>query len=153
MKKFNELYQFEVEIYPLILWIMRNPTIEFLNKRFNGICDKNGNITDHFDSDDIDKPSASASTYPVISEHGYVGNLIILRSKNKYILENNTYIHESRHVCDFWCERLGVYTNGFDEGEASAYLQTWIASCIKKVALNKAESYKITDYGNDSKNG
>ena len=49
--------------------------------------------------------------------------------------------HEAVHVADYFCEQLGLYTQGFKDGnEAYAYLVGWAAGNISNTICNELKN-------------
>lgn len=123
MKKQPQLYEFDPAIYPLKLWIIKNPTKEFIDNNFT-----------EFNGDSLNfnvSKSAAMNCYNqvVVNKNSqFFGIIISILTKPsvKYIA------HESTHAARFIWDWLQEGNTGV---EADAYLVGWIAECIEKVKL------------------
>lgn len=125
-KKDMIIREFDPVIYPLKVWIAKNPSPTKLKELFIELT--GGTLTFIFDKRTI------ASTYNRVVENvetGKYGILIIL-SSNK--LSVKAIAHEATHAVRYIWEGLSEEVTGI---EADAYLAGWVAECINKVVKNK----------------
>lgn len=124
MKKV-QIHQFDPIIYPLKLWIVKNPNIVELKSKFLVYTNDELNVDT--------RQAAYASTYNKVvlyKETNKYGILIMLNEK----LNVNQIAHEATHAVRVIWDWLNEDFTGV---EADAYLVGWIAECINQVNINK----------------
>lgn len=131
----DKIREFNPTVYPCRIWVAINPTFDEVSEKFYQI-DSNIEKGD-FEHEYFDPCHTTiARTYPVsIKGEGWMGLLIGIYKPKQYNV--GTITHESAHCADWLCERFGITTGSFENGEAYAYLVGWIADCIDKVLKNK----------------
>lgn len=118
-------HEFNPVLYPLKLWVVKNPTGEAIKNRFE---EHNGKPI-NADFRDI----AVASTYNRIVCDKQTNKFGILISIHSTPSVGST-AHESTHAARFiwdWLDEVEP------SAEADAYLVGWIADCIWQVKTNK----------------
>lgn len=120
-----KIHEFDPQIYPVKLWIIKKPTQELIDENF---IEQNGNNL-NFGT----RSHAVMSCYNQVvlnKNTNLFGIIISMWSKpsTKHIAHEST--HAARFIWD-WIEE------GSTGVEADAYLVGWIAECIEKVKLNK----------------
>lgn len=134
MKKISEnIWEFDPQIYPQLLWVSVNPTEEE-QKAF----------TTTYEKPEKDLKADLNGYHAVVDrvrfkESRRTGNIITFSSLESINFTN--VAHESSHVTMDICSYCGVKTH-YDNQEAIAYLVGWVADCCEKV---KEEYGKRTD--------
>ena len=125
MKKISEnIWEFDPQIYPQLLWVSVNPTKEE-QKVFNTTyeepeIDLNLDLTD-----------CNAQVNNVrLKENRRTGSLITFKSIEQINCSN--IAHEASHVVFDLCSVRDIRTH-YDNQEPVAYLIGWVADCCEKV--------------------
>jgi hypothetical protein len=120
-----KIHQFDPVIYPIKLWIIKNPTPESISENF---------IThDRLELNTNNSEATTASTY---------NKVVVKKDIQKYGVLVKLYgkisvpdvAHEATHAARLMWDWLGEDGTGV---EADAYLVGWIADCINQVRTNK----------------
>lgn len=121
----NIFYEFDPILYPIKLWIAKNPTTESLVNTFKSSDDSPLNLkfNDH----------SSAQTYNrvVVKKDTLDYGVFILLHRN---VDVSIVAHESNHAARIIWDWL---REGEIGNEADAYLVGWIADCCWKVKTGK----------------
>lgn len=140
MEKENttKIHEFDSVIYPFRLWVMSNPTKDFLKENF--FC-MNPSTKGYWDFEDNDIPSSKicyAVTVPVKNKKSKKnGALVMLLDTKGFNIAMAA--HVASHVCDILADylELNVIKSFSETGEARAYVIEWAINCINKVKNNK----------------
>lgn len=137
-EKTTKIHEFDPVIYPFRLWVMNNPTKDFLKENFFCLNPSTGDYWD-FEDNDIPSPKiAYAVTAAVKNKQSKKnGALVILLDKKGFNV--GMAAHEASHVCDILADYLGLNAirSFYETGEARAYVMEWATNCINKVKNNK----------------
>jgi hypothetical protein len=128
-KKKNQIHEFNMDIYPRVLWIVFDEPLEFINKYFD---------IPECDSDSWHKDGGIlAQCVPTMDKtDGRLGILVMFRGKKTVSV--STIAHESVHVADYIFEEIGAYSQDFKErNEPYAFLVGYIADCIWGIVKSK----------------
>ena len=121
-------YEYENGIYPQRLWVhIGRDLVKLIESCFNG-CE----------APDADYGGVTYSNVTRKSDGKY-GVLVSFPSVKDMTME--FCCHEASHVCDWIENAIGME----HDGEASAYLMGWIASCINKARLGVGDFIEIKD--------
>lgn len=123
MKKETKIYQFDPLIYPVKLWIVRNPIEQYIAENFKEEdgSELNFNIRNSY--------TMCCYNHVVVNSNTRDYGILIAIFKSTSL---GNIAHESTHAARFiwdWIEEE------FTGREADAYLVQWIAECIEKVKL------------------
>lgn len=139
----SKIKSFNPIIYPRILYVAKNLTVDEINKRFV-VFDGNGKESV---ADEKSICESKAVTFSVVDKRTNNFGVAVILYNNATIGNNNatkgynnvtigTLAHESVHAADIIFEQLGMYTQGFNEGnEPYAYLVGWITDCLNKIYI------------------
>ena len=123
----SKIKSFNPIIYPLILYVAKNLTVDEINKRFV-VFDGDGK---ECIADEKSICESKAVTFSVVDKRTNNFGVAVILYNNATI---GTLAHESVHAADIIFEQLGMYTQGFNEGnEPYAYLVGWITDCLHKI--------------------
>ena len=127
MKKISEnIWEFDPQVYPQLLWVAVNPTDEE--------CKLFYDATEDIDSEEdliINIKGYGAIVYDVVNkESGKIGSIIIFRSVE--YLDIGIITHESMHIVFNLCARCRITYTNYDH-EPLAYYAGWVADCCEKV--------------------
>lgn len=125
MNKKVQIHQFDPVIYPVKLWVVKNPNLNEIKDKFLVYNNNELNIRNN--------ENANATTYNkvvIYKETNKFGVLILIHSK----LSISNISHEATHAARVIWDWLNEDCTGV---EADAYLVGWIADCIEQVKLNK----------------
>lgn len=135
MKDKVQIHQFDPVIYPCRIFVAVKPSFEDVTEVFYGLNKEN----DRYDisHEQFDRDRFTIATVFIVShkKNGWIGLFVSVWKPGS--LDVKTICHESSHCADYICEKFGISNGSYDEGEARAYLQGWIADCIYKVKLGK----------------
>lgn len=137
-EKTTKIHEFDPVIYPFRLWVMSNPTKDFLKENF--FC-MNPSTKGYWDFEDNDIPSSKicyAVTVPVKNKKSKKnGALVMLLDTKGFNIAMAA--HVASHVCDILADylELNVIRSFYETGEARAYVIEWAFNCINKVKNNK----------------
>lgn len=115
------IHEFDPVIYPLKLWVIKNPTDNIIGETFEEFDGTKINYTP--------SKTSAASTYNKVicnKETQKYGVLVLIKSKTTI----NYIAHEATHVARIFWDWLDEEATG---READAYLVGWIAKCIDEV--------------------
>ena len=125
MKKISEnIWEFDPQVYPQLLWVAVNPTEEE-QKKFTTI----------YNEPEEDLKADLNGCHAVVDrvrfkESRRTGNIITFSSLECINFTN--VAHESSHVAMDICSYCGVKTH-YDNPEPISYLIGWVADCCDKV--------------------
>ena len=123
------IHEFNPEIYPVRLWVAKNPSFEDVYNSYWGLTSELDRI-EIVKEDFNDVQFKKATTKVVASKKdGWIGLLVCVWRPQMF--DTATICHESAHCADFICEQFGIARGTFNEGEAYAYLIGWIASKLE----------------------
>lgn len=116
-----QIHEFDPVIYPLKLWIIKNPTISFLTDNFGG-------INEEFYPVEMKNSNASVWDRPVmLKETKKYGLLLSVYDMKSFTA--GTMAHEATHMANIlweWINERDI-TMG---SEANAYLVGWMVKCM-----------------------
>ena len=118
-------HEFDPVIYPLKLWVVKNPTNEVIKERFI-----------HYDGEKIEddfRKISAAAVYNTVLLNVETDNFGILVSIKNGLTVKYT-AHEATHAARFMWDWLREREPAI---EADAYLVGWIAECIWQVKTGK----------------
>ena len=133
-KKPVDIYEFNPEIYPRLLWVCQ--------------CSDASDMIDAFDMgatiDELNNMlefSSATVTGVERNQDGKYGVLVFYKSKKN--LTGSVIAHEAVHVADCIFAQLGMVKQDFTEkNEPYAYLVGWAAKCINQSRLPKKSKFK-----------
>ncbi len=133
------IYEFDPTVYPIRLWVCKEPSVENVEKFFYPL-NSDGEVVDSF-GDCLNGDGMYANVVIVRSkESGLSGCLVSLfRPKQSGA---GVCAHEALHFVAYVGEQFGIDLGGFDGSEPLAYLEQWATTCIWSVLVNKAEQMK-----------
>lgn len=138
-EKTTKIHEFDTVIYPFRLWVMSNPTKDFLKENF--FC-MNPSTKGYWDFEDNDIPSSKicyAVTVPVKNKKSKKnGALVMLLDTKGFNIAIAADV--ASHICDIFTDLMdliGDRRQMFINGEPRAYIVQWAADCINKVKNNK----------------
>lgn len=138
----SKIYEFNPVIYPFRLYVAVNPTFEEVEETFYAYDVETNERSNMLKDDFYNDYGTIATCYPIVhKKDAWISILVRIRLKGQ--MDAGTIAHEASHICDFVCQRYGIYRNGFNEGEATGYLTGWIANCINSVKRNKVKIIEI----------
>lgn len=126
MKKISEnIWEFDPQVYPQLLWVAVNPTEEEQQKLF----------TTTYDDPEKDLKADMTSCYAVVydvrlKENGRTGSMIVFKDLEQ--IKFSHVAHEASHVVMNLCSVCNIKTH-YDNQEPIAYLIGWVADCCDKV--------------------
>lgn len=132
MQKNAEVLEYVFKIYPRRMWV--SDGIEGLDELFTflSLTDNVTEAKDAYDNliKDKEDNNCTVCVMPVLRKDDLkYGALVVIM--NKKDVTTGVVAHESVHVADYICEQLGIYSQGFRDGnEAYAYLVGYVADCI-----------------------
>lgn len=126
MKQLPQIHEFDPQIYPVKLWIVKNPTEDYIHDNFEEADGSklNFNIKSHY---------AMCCYTSVIVRKGDKSFGVLISTFHKPT--TGFIAHESTHAARFIWDWLEEGETG---READAYLVGWIADCCEKVIKNKS---------------
>lgn len=131
--KIKEFYN---ELYPLKVWVAKNLSYKEAKEVFYSYDKDEGSAHEMAEEEYGDSPSTIATCAPVgHKESGIAGILCHIERPKEMTV--GLVAHEATHICDFFCDQLGISGFGFNDGEARAYLTQWAADCIDKVRTGR----------------
>lgn len=130
-----KIYMFDPVIYPLKLWVAVEPNPQDIIGKFYGILDGSYDEVTAFTEKDFEKDGYTDATTYQVRRDGKAGALVIIWRPKCFGI--NGISHEASHVTDLMCEYLGVSGFTFNDGEARAYFNGWVAECLDKAKRGK----------------
>ena len=125
MKKKSLIHVFENGIYPIRIYVVINPTDDFIKENFLN------NDNSEIELEDNSYTMAFVHGYVVIfKSDGNIGVLVSIINKN---IKVDVIAHEATHVANLIWDWIGE--NGPSE-EANAYLVGYAAKCINNAIKN-----------------
>ena len=116
-----QIHEFDPVIYPLKLWIIKNPTVSFLTDNFGG-------IDEEFHPVEMKNSNASVWDRPVmLKETKKYGLLLSVYDMKSFTAD--TMAHEATHMADIlwgWINEKELSMRS----EANAYLVGWMVKCM-----------------------
>lgn len=136
----NNLYRFDLEIYPRILFVLIGMDDKAVKEYFSNI-----NVDD---LQPLPSDTSDACTYQFVRERETrnLGALVVFKSRK--CMDIKTITHESFHVLDAFVKDLDLDHDGTNN-EHLAYLLGWIASKIEEAKNNKQNYSKLEKNGKD----
>lgn len=133
----TKIHEFDPQIYPFMLWVAINPTLEEITKKLY-FFDMDGTIVLPTQRELTGDDNNDARTFKVASKdtgrYGYFINILIPKNFDASLMA-----HEACHVADGIAEKLGFTERSFNNSEPYAYLLSWIVECLDSVKKNEGQ--------------
>lgn len=125
---------FKQDIYPITLFISIDESFEDLENRFQ-LYLTDMKTKSSFGVINNDGYTVATTSFVKENDTSFCGPLIIVYNIEEF--STKVIAHESIHAADIYCDQLGIYTQGFNDGnESYAYLVGYIANCIDETVKN-----------------
>lgn len=122
MGKTTQIYEFDPQIYPQLLWVAAGAPYVVIKDMFEDI-------------DEMDV-NAYAQVDPAIRIKPDKKGGVLIRFESRKAMTQANITHETMHAAMVIFNYVGAYPDPKNQ-EPFAYLCGWIAKCIEEVKLNK----------------
>ncbi len=115
----EKIYEFDPQVYPMKLWVMKKPDFETVQKTFYSMGEEDELY--EFEYKQLKLGSHTAMRmFPVVKKEINQWGVLAVFGNPKYF-KPSILAHEASHVCDWLFELIGINRGKFDDGEPAAY--------------------------------